>query len=92
MTFDPATGGSQPPESQPFATAAPAPNAHPDLNPYGDGKCPECGADLQSVDPKKHAVAHYGEGPIPFTPQTAASTHLARQRQAMLRGEQLPER
>ena len=65
---------------------------HPSLNVYGDGKCPECGIDLTTVDPRKHSVAHYGVDPIAYTPQTANQTLLARQRQALLMGAELPER
>jgi hypothetical protein len=60
-------------------------------NPYGEGRCPECGADLNTVDPRKHAVTHWGVDPIQYDPRTARQTLLARQRRAILLGEDVPQ-
>lgn len=64
----------------------------PEVNPYGEGNCPECGMPLDSVDPRKHAITHWGPEPIAFDARNAAQTLLARQRRAMLMGEDVPER
>lgn len=61
------------------------------INRYGKGNCPECGVDLDTVNPAKHAVTHWGPDPIAVTPQTARETLLARQRRATLLGEDVPK-
>ncbi len=92
MTYNPVSGGGYSPPAQSQQSGAQSPGGQSDLNPYGDGKCPECGIDLDTVDPKKHAVAHWGDSPIPVDPQTARQTLLARQRRAILTGDQPPDR
>lgn len=54
-----------------------------------EGTCPECGMPLDQIpDVEKHSIAHYGDEPIRVTP----TTKLARQRQAKLLGQPIPER
>lgn len=92
MTDSPVWGGNTPPPGASGTQSRAPKNAHPDFNPYGDGRCPECGIDLSTVDPAKHSIAHYGVDPIQFDARTAQSTLLARQRQASLVGQPLPEK
>lgn len=56
---------------------------------YPDEGCPECGVILdENVNREKHAIFHYGEIPLPVNHLTL----VARQRQAFLRGDELPRR
>lgn len=50
--------------------------------------CPECGIDLATTNRDKEAIKHYGSEPLALRPDT----RLARQRQAHIRGEPIPER
>jgi hypothetical protein len=63
------------------------PNSDSDSAP-DDARCPECNAILiNQNEATKHAITHYGERPIPVY----GSTLLARQRQAMLLGRDIPK-
>lgn len=65
------------------------PRIHPDLynNNTDVGQCPECGVSLDTVDARQHAVGHYGYEDLPVHHNNL----LARQRRALLLGEELPE-
>lgn len=82
MSLPQARGQSQRPSEQ-------NPRIHPDLynNNTSDGQCPECGVPLDTVDVREHATGHYGYDDLPKHHDNL----LARQRQALLLGEPLPE-
>jgi len=37
-----------------------------ELNPYGVGRCPECGADLATLDIAAHTLAHFPDDIAPY--------------------------
>lgn len=57
------------------------------LNPYGEGRCPECGRDLNEWNPEGQVIEHWGTEPLPIINEN----YLARCRIAMLRGQELPK-
>ena len=58
-----------------------------ELNPYGEGHCPECGADLSRINAVAEAGNHWGIEPLPVLNEN----YLARARRAVLLREPLPE-
>lgn len=57
---------------------------------YADNACPECGQELPDEEfAEKHSVQHYGDLQLP---NQGHFNLVARQRQAKLRGWDIPER
>lgn len=58
-----------------------------ELNPYGEGRCPECGVDLTTVNVPAEVGRHWSDEPLPVIHEN----YLARARKAYMLGQELPK-